>query len=160
MSSLINTRIPGFEAANDMGKIVSDSDYLGKWLVLYFYPKDNTPGCTAEACSLRDNMESITALGCNVVGVSADTVDSHKNFKQRYGLNFSLIADVDKSICRKFDVLKEKSMFGKKFKGIERSTFLINPEGMVVYEWRKVKVGGHAAEVIEKLKEMMSRAAD
>jgi peroxiredoxin Q/BCP len=128
---------------------------LGKWVVLYFYPKDNTPGCTNEACNFRDNMERITSLGVDVIGVSPDSPKSHQGFINKYNLNFKLISDENKEICELYGVLGEKTMFGKKVFGVVRSTFIIDDKGIIKYIFPKVKVDGHVEEVINKLKELM-----
>jgi thioredoxin-dependent peroxiredoxin len=147
-------KAPIFTSETDGGGKISLKDYLGKWVVLYFYPKDDTPGCTVEACSFRDSMDSLTKLGAEVIGISPDNVKSHDKFKEKFNLNFHLVADADKKICEQYGILGEKSMFGKKYFGVIRSTFLINPEGIIEYVYPKVKVEGHTAEVLEKLKEL------
>ena len=154
MISLINKPAPAFEALSDNNETVSSDQLIGKWLILYFYPKDNTSGCTAEACSFRDNMERIAALNCNVVGVSPDSTLSHEKFKKNHNLNYILLSDSEKKICYDYGVWVEKSMYGKKYMGVERSTFLINPEGIIVHEWRKVKVSGHVDEIIHEFNKL------
>ncbi len=128
----------------------NEKDLIGKKTVLYFYPKDNTSGCTKEACDFRDNMSRLTAYA-NVIGVSPDSITSHQNFQQKQNLNFMLIADVNHELAEKYGVWKEKSMYGRKYMGIERSTFIINSQGEIEKEWRKVKVSGHADEVLAVL---------
>lgn len=118
-------------------------------LVLYFYPKDNTPGCTQEACDFRDNFNRLTSKA-TVVGVSPDNVSSHKNFQKKHSLNFALVSDPEHTLAEAFEVWKEKSMYGKKYMGIERSTFIIK-DGKVAKEWRKVNVNGHVDEVIQSI---------
>ena len=127
----------------------------GKITVLYFYPKDNTSGCTKEACDFRDNMNRLTALA-EVVGVSPDSVASHMKFQQKQSLNFVLVADTNHELAEKYGVWKEKSMYGRKYMGIERSTFILDKDGKIVREWRKVKVSGHVDEVLSALKELCS----
>lgn len=128
----------------------SEQDLRGKTTVLYFYPKDNTSGCTKEACDFRDNMSRLTAVA-EVIGVSPDSVTSHQKFQQKQNLNFMLVADVNHELAAKYGVWKEKSMYGRKYMGIERSTFIIDAQGKIVKEWRKVKVAGHVDEVLAAL---------
>ena len=154
MSLEIGANAPAFTAETDTEEKISLKDYKGKWLVLYFYPKDNTSGCTKEACEFRDNMERITSLGIDVVGVSPDSVKSHVKFKEKHGLNFTLISDPDKEICEKYGVWVEKKMYGRTYMGVLRSTFIIGPDGKIKHLWEKVKVAGHVDAVIEKLKEL------
>ena len=125
-------------------------DFEGQRIVLYFYPKDNTSGCTQEACDFRDNINRITKYA-TVVGVSPDSIKSHKSFKEKQGLNFILLSDPDHVLAEKYGVWKEKSMYGRKYMGIERSTFVLDKSGNIEKEWRKVKVKGHVDEVIEYL---------
>ncbi len=127
------------------------SDYLGKNIVIYFYPKDNTPGCTTEGEDFRDKYNLFQNKNTVVFGISRDSIKSHENFKEKYDFPFHLISDPDEKICNIFDVIKEKSMYGKKYMGIERSTFLIDTKGKLVKEWRKVKVKGHVLDVINSL---------
>jgi len=115
--------------------------------VLYFYPKDNTSGCTKEACDFRDNMSRLLPYA-NVIGVSPDSIASHQKFQQKQSLNFTLLADVEHKLAEKYGVWKEKSMYGRKYMGIERSTFVLNAQGKIIKEWRKVKVSGHVDEVL------------
>lgn len=131
-------------------KEFSLSDFKGKRAVLYFYPKDNTSGCTQEACDFRDNINRITNYA-EVIGVSPDSIKSHKSFKEKQGLNFILLSDSEHLLAEEFEVWKEKSMYGRKYMGIERSTFVIDKDGKIEKEWRKVKVKGHVDEVIEYL---------
>ncbi len=139
---------PAFSLAADGGKTVSLSDYLGKKLVLYFYPKDDTSGCTAEAVDFNSKLEAFTALGTAIIGVSADNVASHDKFKKKYGLNFPLASDETKSMLEAYGVWVEKSMYGKKYMGIERTTILIDEAGKIIKTWNKVKVPGHVDEVL------------
>jgi peroxiredoxin Q/BCP len=127
---------------------------LGHWNVLYFYPKDMTSGCTIEARDFQSLLKKFQNLGCQVIGVSKDSCASHQKFATKEGLNFQLLPDSSGEVCQAFDVWKEKSMYGKKFMGIERSTFLIHPSGEIVQSWHKVKVTGHAEEVLETLKNL------
>ena len=141
-------RAPGFTAKDQDGKTVSLSDYRGKKVLLYFYPKDDTPGCTAEACSLRDNFHSLTKEGYTILGVSTDDEVSHKNFKEKYHLPFTLIADVDKSIVNKYGAWIEKEKDGKKYWGTARKTFLIDENGMMEGEIKDVDTQQHAQQVL------------
>ncbi|MBP6345930.1 MAG: peroxiredoxin [Neisseriaceae bacterium] len=121
-------------------------------LVVYFYPKDSTPGCTTEANDFKDHLPEFTELGYTVVGISRDSLKSHENFKAKQGLNFALLSDADETVCNLFDVIKMKNMYGKQVRGIERSTFILNSEGVISKEWRKVRVPDHVAEVLAFLK--------
>lgn len=128
------------------------SSFKGKTLVLYFYPKDNTPGCTTQASDFRDNHEAFQAAGVVVVGVSRDSIKSHENFRSKFELPFDLIADTEEQLCEQFGVMKMKNMYGKQVRGIERSTFVIDGSGKLAHEWRGVKVPGHVDEVLEFVK--------
>jgi len=132
------------------------SDALGKWVILYFYPKDSTSGCTTESCEFRDALPDFSSADAVIIGVSRDSVKSHANFTEKQLLNFPLISDADELLCKAFDVMQIKKNYGKEYLGIERSTFIINPEGDVSYAWRKVTVKDHVAEVLETLKELQS----
>lgn len=138
-----------FKASSDVS--ASLSDYHGQWLVLYFYPKDATPGCSIEARDFRDAFADFNALNAVIFGVSRDTLTSHNNFKAKQELPFELISDDQEELCQLFDVIKTKSMYGKQCRGIERSTFLINPQGIIEKQWRRVKVIGHVEEVLSAL---------
>ena len=133
------------------------ADHAGRWLVLYFYPKDSTPGCTTEGLDFNALLPEFDALDAGVMGVSRDSVKSHDNFCAKQGFRFPLVSDADEALCRAFDVIREKNMYGRKVMGIERSTFLIDPEGRVARAWRKVRVSGHADAVLEALKEARAR---
>ncbi len=124
-------------------------DYRGRKLVLYFYPRDNTPGCTRESRGFAEHYEAFREAGAEILGVSRDSLRSHENFRQKKELPFDLISDSEETLCRQFDVIQEKNMYGKKVMGIERSTFLFDEEGQLIREWRKVKVPGHVEEVLE-----------
>jgi peroxiredoxin Q/BCP len=144
--------IPDFTLPTDGGGTLSRADLEGEKAVLYFYPKDNTSGCTKEAQAFRDSLDDFAAAGARIVGVSKDGVASHDKFKEKQNLNFTLVSDVDGTLCEAFGVWVEKSMYGKKYMGIERATFLADADGVVRRVWRKVKVPGHAAEVLEAVK--------
>lgn len=150
----LGNAVPDFEASSTGDKTVKLSDYQGKYLIIYFYPKDNTPGCTQEGQGFRDNIEKFTALNAVIVGVSRDTVRVHEGFKCKQEFPFDLLSDSDEKLCQLFDVIKMKNMYGKQVRGIERSTFLINPQGVLVHEWRKVKVKSHCEEVLQALHEL------
>ena len=139
---------PDFTLESDSSQKVSLKDYRGKKVVLYFYPKDDTPGCTKEACSFRDSLGNITDKDAVVFGVSNDSIESHKKFKQKYSLNFPLLSDSTKEVTKAYGVYKQKNLYGIKHWGIERSTFLIDEEGKIAKIWRKVKVDGHKDEVL------------
>lgn len=154
MALNVGDKAPDFTGAIDENLNLSSKDLNGKWFVLYFYPKDNTSGCTKEACSFRDNMEEITKLGVEVIGVSPDSIKSHNNFKTKYNLNFHLIADPDKTICNAYDIMGEKSMYGKKYLGVIRTTYIIDDKGKIRRVFSNVKVDGHVDEVINAIKEL------
>jgi peroxiredoxin Q/BCP len=141
-----------FELPATGGKNLSPEDFKGQKLVVYFYPKDNTPGCTREGQEFRDAYPAFQAANTAIVGVSRDSVRTHENFCNKHAFPFDLIADVDETLCRQFDVIKEKNMYGRKVMGIERSTFLIDEKGVLRQEWRKVRVAGHVEEVLEAAK--------
>ncbi len=150
----INTIVPDFEAASTGDKTIKLSDYRGKKIILYFYPKDNTPGCTQEGKDFRDNIEKFNALNTVILGVSRDSVKVHEGFKCKQEFPFDLLSDKEETLCQLFNVIKMKNMYGKQVRGIERSTFLIDEQGMLIYQWRKVKVKTHIEEVLQKLLEL------
>ena len=143
---------PDFTLVDQQGNKVSLSMFKGSPIVLYFYPKDDTPGCTKEACAFRDAIADYQAAGAKVLGVSPDAVDSHAQFVKKYELPFPLLADTDHSVCELFGVWKEKSMYGKKYMGVERTTFVIDGKGIVRHIFPKVKVDGHSPAVLETLR--------
>lgn len=147
----VGKKVPAFKAETTGGQISSKS-LGGKPFVLYFYPKDDTPGCTMEGQDFRDRHADFAALGVRILGVSRDGRVSHEKFRKKHALPFELIADPDEQLCRQFDVIREKHMYGKKVLGIERSTFLVDGAGVLRNEWRKVKVKGHVEEVLEAAK--------
>lgn len=153
MDSLVNMEAPNFTLINEKEEEVSLSDFRGKKVVLYFYPKDMTPGCTTEACDFRDHYQSFEDLNAVILGISGDTADKHTKFIEKYGLPFSLLVDDTHEVAEKYGVWVLKKIYGREFMGIERSTFLINEDGIVEKEWRKVKVKNHIEEVLTYLKE-------
>lgn len=148
--------IPDFALPATSGKIFRLSAQKGKPVIIYFYPKDNTPGCSDEAAQFRDLYGEFISRGATVWGISRDSLKSHENFKAKLGLPFELIADTEETACRLFDVIREKKLYGKTVRGIERSTFLLDEEGRVVRAWRGVEVAGHAKEVLAALDELLS----
>ena len=153
----LDQSIPDFAAHATDGKAIRLSELQGHWVIMYFYPKDNTPGCTQEGQDFRDLNPEFEKLGAVILGISRDTLKSHEGFKCKYGFPFELISDADESLCQLFDVIKMKNMYGKQVRGIERSTFLIDPQGRLAREWRKVSVKGHAQVVLESLRELSIR---
>lgn len=145
-------KVPAFTLPATGEQEISLSDLKGKNVVIYFYPKDSTPGCTREGQDFRDNIAKFRRNKTVVLGVSRDSVKSHENFKARQDFPFELISDKDEELCKIFDVIKMKNMYGKKVRGIERSTFLINDKGVLKQEWRKVKVDGHVDEVLDAVR--------
>lgn len=154
----VGEKAPAFTLPADDGSKVKLSDFKGQPVVLYFYPRDNTPGCTKEACAFRDRSAEIQALGAKVLGVSTDTVESHVKFRDKFELNFPLLADVDHAVAEKYGAWREKNMYGKKSMGIQRSTFLIDANGRVAKVWKRVQVAGHDDQVIEALKELQQQS--
>jgi peroxiredoxin Q/BCP len=150
--SILNMTVPDFSAPITGERPFRLSDHRGKKVVLYFYPKDNTPGCTTESLQFRDLHEKFQAAGCEIFGISRDSLRSHESFKSKLALPFELIADTDETVCTMFDVMVMKSMYGKTVRGVERSTFVIDASGKIVKEWRGVKVPGHVEEVLETVK--------
>jgi peroxiredoxin Q/BCP len=148
------TKAPAFTLAADDGSKVKLADLKGAPVVLYFYPADDTPGCTKEACAFRDRSAELKKLGAKVYGVSPDDVASHVKFRDKYKLNFPLLADPDHKVAEKFGAWREKNMYGRKSMGIVRSTFLIGPDGVIKRVWRSVKVDGHDAAVVAALEEL------
>ncbi|MDN4608398.1 thioredoxin-dependent thiol peroxidase [Sporosarcina highlanderae] len=155
MEKLEGMQAPQFTLPNEKGEKVSLSDFEGKkYVILYFYPKDATPGCTTQACDFRDAFEDFSNLNAVILGVSPDNEASHQRFIEKQGLPFSLLVDEKHEVAEKYGVWKLKKMFGKEYMGIERSTFLIDPTGTVVKEWRKVKVAGHIDEALATLEQL------
>lgn len=141
-------KAPAFSLKDGNGQVVTLAGLAGKWVVLYFYPKDDTPGCTKEACSFQEHLGKFTRSDTVILGVSADTEASHQKFASKFGLTFTLLSDPDRTVCNAYGVIREKSMYGKLFKGIDRSTFVIGPDGRLAAVFRGVKVDGHTEEVL------------
>lgn len=159
MSALkTGSRAPDFTLPADDGDSLTLSGMKGQSVVLYFYPKDDTPGCTQESCDFRDNLAAFKRLKVHVIGISKDSVKKHDRFKEKYDLNFPLLSDEGGDVCEKYGVWIEKSMYGKKYMGIERSTFLIDADGKIAHIWRKVSVTDHVTEVLQVLKERKKAA--
>ena len=154
MALEVGDKAPAFKLKNQDGEIISLSNLKGKPVVLYFYPKDDTPGCTKEACNFRDEFTKFGKLNAEIIGISADSVDSHKKFADKYKLPFNLLADEKKEIVEKYGVWKEKNMYGRKYMGIERTTFIIDANVKISKIFSKVKVDDHNQEVMDALKEL------
>jgi peroxiredoxin Q/BCP len=144
----VGKKVPAFSVATTAADKLSNKDLAGAPYVLYFYPKDDTPGCTLEGKDFRDQHARFKRLKVRILGISRDTLASHAKFQAKYDLPFELVSDADETLCKLFDVIKDKNMYGKKVRGIERSTFLVDAAGVLREEWRKVKVDGHVAEVL------------
>jgi peroxiredoxin Q/BCP len=154
MALNVNDKAPSFKLKNQDAKAISLSDFKGKPIVLYFYPKDDTPGCTKEACNFRDEFPKFGKMKAEIIGVSIDSVESHKKFANKFKLPFNLLSDEKKEVVEKYGVWQEKSMYGKKYMGIVRTTFIIDTEGKINKIFPKVKVEEHNKEVMEALKEL------
>jgi thioredoxin-dependent peroxiredoxin len=154
MSLEVGDKAPAFKLKNQDAKVISLSDLKGKPIVLYFYPKDDTSGCTKEACNFRDEFPKFGKMKAEIIGVSADSVESHKKFAEKYKLPFNLLADEKKELVEKYGVWKEKNMYGRKYMGIERTTFIIDANGKIAKIFPKVKVDDHNKEIMEALKEL------
>ena len=155
----INDKAPDFNSVDQNGQKVALKDYKGSWVVLYFYPRADTPGCTIEACSFRDSFHRVEKIGAVVLGVSPDTAKDQKKFVDKFDLPFTLVADADKKICNAYGVMQEKNMYGKKVMGVARTTFIVGPDGKIKHIFEKVKPEGHAEQVLEWLKEAQKGAA-
>ncbi len=156
MQTMLDSSLPEFSLPATSNLIFKSSDFLGQFLVLYFYPKDATPGCTTQGIQFRDAHADFLQANTHIFGISRDSLKSHENFKAKYSFPFELLSDSEELACQLFDVIKMKNMYGKQVRGIERSTFLINPEGVLVQEWRGVKVDGHAAQVLSFIQSLHS----
>jgi peroxiredoxin Q/BCP len=154
MTPVLNKPLPEFEAVATSGVKFTPQLYIGRVVVMYFYPKDHTPGCTTEAMQFRDRHKDFVKAGAVVFGVSRDNMASHDKFRQNLELPFDLIADTEEKLCHMFGVVKNKIMYGKKVKGIERSTFLIDTKGVLRHEWRGIKVAGHVDDVLKAVKDL------
>ena len=152
MTTMLNSAVTDFELPATSSKVFKLSEYAGKTLVIYFYPKDNTPGCTTQGMQFRDCYADFQAANAEIVGISRDSLKSHENFKAKFSFPFELLADTDELACGIFGVMKMKNMYGKQVRGVERSTFVIDKNGVLVKEWRGVKVDGHALEVLNFIK--------
>ena len=150
----IGNKAPNFTLPNQDGKVVRLSEFTGKWVVLYFYPKDNTPGCTTEACEFTDGLKSFEKLNAVVLGVSPDSTTSHQKFIEKQNLKITLLSDCDRKVMMQYGAFGTKKMYGKEVQGVIRSTFLIDPKGRIAWSWPNVKAAGHADKVREKLAEL------
>jgi peroxiredoxin Q/BCP len=151
---MLNQQVPDFELPSTGNRTFRLSEHLGKTLVIYFYPKDSTPGCTSQGQQFRDTHADFQAAGAEIYGISRDNLKSHENFKARFSFPFDLLSDVEETACNIFEVIKMKNMYGKQVRGIERSTFVIDRNGILIHEWRKVKVDGHANEVLHYIQSL------
>lgn len=152
MTLQIHDKAPDFSMPTDEGQTITLSDLKGQAFILYFYPKDNTPGCTKQACTFSEQLPEFEKLGVRVIGVSKDSLKKHENFRKKHDLKITLASDENNDVCERYGVWKEKSMYGKQFMGIERTTFLIDETGAIKHIWPKVKVAGHIENILEKLK--------
>jgi len=153
----INKKVLSFKLPGTSGLQFNLSDYKGRYLVIYFYPKDATPGCTTQGVDFRDTYKKFQALGAEIFGISRDTLKSHENFKAKFTFPFELLSDEQEKACELFNVIKMKNMYGKQVRGIERSTFVIDPDGKLIQAWRGVKVEGHVKEVLQFIKQYNSK---
>jgi peroxiredoxin Q/BCP len=151
----VGQKAPDFCLPNQDNEEICLRDFQGSWIVLYFYPKDNTPGCTAEAVDFSSNLEEFNKLGATVIGVSPDSVKKHQNFIKNKSLKIMLLSDTEKEVCSLFGVWRLKKNFGREYMGVVRSTFLINPDGVVAHKWENVRVKGHIEAVLKRLKELV-----
>ena len=153
----VGRKAPAFKLPDQAGEIHQLKDYRGQWVILYFYPKDNTPGCTKEACQFRDASRKISRRNTVVLGVSPDSQASHEKFADKLGLSFSLLADEGATVCKKYGVWQQKTLYGRKFMGVVRTTFLIDPDANVAHRWDRVKVPDHADDVLATLDQHIDR---
>ena len=154
MELQIGDKAPNFSLPNQDNAEISLQDFRGSWVVLYFYPKDKTPGCTQEACDFRDNLANLSGLNAVVLGVSPDSVKTHQSFIDKESLNFTLLSDTDKKALKAYGVWGLKKLYGKEYEGVIRSTFVIDPQGKIAFLWKNVKVKGHIDAIKEKLQEL------
>ncbi len=154
MELKVGQKAPSFKLPDQDGKIHTLSEYKGKWLLVYFYPKDDTPGCTKEACMIRDSFPAFGKLDAQIVGISGDSIKSHKKFADKYNLPFTLLADEQKEVLQKYGVWQEKTLYGKKYMGVVRTSFLINPKGKIVKIYENVKPETHAEEILKDLQNL------
>ena len=147
-------KCPSFKGECTSNKTFSNKDFLGKNLVIYFYPKESTPGCTSEGQDFRDKYKEFKKLNTEILGVSRESIKSHENFKLKQSFPFELLSDPEEKVCKAFDVMKLKSMYGREYIGVDRSTFLVSSDGKVIREWRNVKVKGHVDEVFNSVKDL------
>ncbi len=152
----VGSKAPDFSLSNQDDVEVSLRDFQGSWVILYFYPKDKTPGCTQEACDFRDNLQEFNELNAVVLGISPDSAKTHQSFIEKENLNFTLLSDSDKIALKAYGAWGLKKLYGKEYEGVVRSTFIINPQGKIAFAWKNVKVKGHIKAVKEKLKELQS----
>ncbi|MBT3851046.1 MAG: peroxiredoxin [SAR86 cluster bacterium] len=154
VKNLSGKKCPKFKADATSDKVISNETFKNKNVVIYFYPKDSTPGCTSEGQDFRDNYKKFKKLNTDILGISRESIKSHENFKSKQDFPFELLSDPDEKVCKAFDVMKLKSMYGREYIGVDRSTFLVNSAGKIIKEWRGVKVKGHALEVLNAVKEL------
>ena len=154
VKNLSGKKCPKFKADATSDKVISNETFKNKNVVIYFYPKDSTPGCTSEGQDFRDNYKKFKKLNTDILGISRESIKSHENFKSKQDFPFELLSDPDEKVCKAFDVMKLKSMYGREYIGVDRSTFLVNSAGKIIKEWRGVKVKGHALEVLDAVKEL------
>ena len=154
VKNLSGKKCPKFKADATSDKVISNETFKNKNVVIYFYPKDSTPGCTSEGQDFRDNYKKFKKLNTDILGISRESIKSHENFKSKQNFPFELLSDSDEKVCKAFDVMKLKSMYGREYMGVDRSTFLVNSAGKVAKEWRGVKVKGHVLEVLDAAKEL------
>ena len=154
VKNLEGKKCPKFSAEATSEQVISNQTYKNKNLVIYFYPKDSTPGCTSEGQEFRDNYKKFKKYNTEILGVSRESIKSHENFKSKQNFPFELLSDPDEKVCKAFDVMKMKSMYGRQYMGVDRSTFIVNDQGKIIKEWRSVKVKGHVQEVLETVEKL------
>lgn len=154
----MNKKAPNFTLLDQYGKEISLSNFQGKWIILYFYPKDMTSGCTKEAVAFSEKVEEFRKRNAEVIGISKDSIESHKKFSEKYNLKITLLSDPEAKIIKEYGAWGKKKMYGKETEGTIRSTFIISPSGEIVYHWQNVKVDGHVEEVLKKLDELINKS--